>query len=280
MKKKKPETHKIDTRILELLSDKALGELSEAELAEIRKLEEEHPELEKIAESFELTAAAISLTNLETSEPLPSHLKGKLLKASERYFAETEQGHEEEKTEEKQKTLILEPERKPLPLFGWLGWIVAGAACIALAVNIWLTHFSSESKKEPKTPSLAEQREEILQMPDAIKLEWKHPKTKEPLGDLVWSNSAQKGFARFYKLPANEPNKETYQFWVIDESQKSPTDAGIFDITTEGEVILPVDTRIKVEKPKMFAVTIEKPGGVVIPSLDKITAVAEIETRN
>jgi anti-sigma-K factor RskA len=267
-------------RVLELLSDKALGELNEAELAEIRKLEEDHPELKEIAESFELTVAAISLTNLEVSEPLPLHLREKLLKVSDEYFTEARKQVEEKKEEksreqDKQKVLGFERGKTPSPFFAWLGWAVAGAACIALAINIWLTHFSLETKKEP---NLAQQREKILQMPDAIRLEWKHPGTKETLGDLVWSNSAQKGFARFYKLPANEPEKETYQFWVIDESQKSPTDAGLFNVTTQGEVIFPIETRIKVDKPKMFAITVEKPGGVVIPSLDKIIAVAEVKT--
>ncbi len=266
-----------EKRILELLSDKALGELNEAELAEIGKLEEDHPELKKIAESFELTAAAISLTNLEVSEPLPLHLRERLLKASDEYFTEARKQVEEKKKPEKKKSkgFIFEREKAPSPFFAWLGWAVAGAACIALGINIWLTHFSPETKKEL---NLAQQREKILQMPDAIKVEWKHPETKETLGDLVWSNSAQRGFARFYKLPTNEPEKETYQFWIIDESQKSPTDAGLFNVTTQGEVIFPIDTRIKVDKPKMFAITVEKPGGVVIPSLDKIVAVAEVKT--
>jgi anti-sigma-K factor RskA len=258
--------------ILELLSDKALGELSEAKLAEFRELVKDCPDLEKIVESFELAAAAINLAHIETVEPLPSHLQKKLLETAEQYFPKTQKPKVEE---QKQQILTFKPEKPQSRIFAWLGWGVAAVACILLAINIWFTRSNTN-----KQLSLDEQRQMILQMPDAIKLQWKDPKTKETLGDLVWSNSAQKGFARFYKLPVNEPSKETYQLWVIDENQKSPTDAGLFNVTAQQEVVLPIDTRIKVDKPKMFAVTLEKAGGVVIPSLEKIMAVAEIETKN
>lgn len=83
---------------------------------------------------------------------------------------------------------------------------------------------------------------------------------------------------RFYNLPANDPSKETYQLWIVDESQKYPIDGGLFNVSTQGEIILPIDARLKVEKPKMFAVTAEKPGGVVVSDLKKVMAVAKIET--
>ncbi|RMG03154.1 MAG: anti-sigma factor, partial [Acidobacteria bacterium] len=77
---------------------------------------------------------------------------------------------------------------------------------------------------------------------------------------------------------ANDPSKETYQLWIVDESQKYPIDGGLFNVNTQGEIILPIDTRLKVEKPKMFAVTAEKPGGVVVSDLKRVMAVAKIET--
>ena len=42
------------------------------------------------------------------------------------------------------------------------------------------------------------------------------------------------------------------------------------------EIVIPIDAKIKVQKPKMFAVTAEKPGGVVVSPLEKVMAVAKV----
>ena len=97
-------------------------------------------------------------------------------------------------------------------------------------------------------------------------------------GDVVWSNSAQKGFVRFSNLPVNDKTKEQYQVWIFDENQKHPVDGGVFDANEAGEIIIPIDPKIKVQKPKMFAVTAEKPGGVVVSPLEKVMAVAKVST--
>jgi anti-sigma-K factor RskA len=81
---------------------------------------------------------------------------------------------------------------------------------------------------------------------------------------------------RFRNLPVNDKTKETYQLWIFDENQKQPIDGGVFDANEAGEIIIPIDAKLKVQKPKMFAVTAEKPGGVVVSPLEKVMAVAKI----
>ena len=94
-----------------------------------------------------------------------------------------------------------------------------------------------------------------LQTNDAVLSSWSDFDPKKPRnveGDIVWSNSAQKGYLRFRNLPVNDKSKETYQLWIFDETQKNPISGGVFDANQAGEIIIPIDAAIKVEKPTMF----------------------------
>ncbi len=60
----------------------------------------------------------------------------------------------------------------------------------------------------------------VAAAPDLIKSALETPKgTAGISGDVVWSNSLQKGYVTFRGLPANDPGKETYQLWIVDENQ-------------------------------------------------------------
>ena len=272
-------------KMLELLSDKAIFGLSDAELSELAELEKEFPELND--DSFELTAAAIGMMNLDTSEPLPAHLRTKIATDAEKYFASVaaESSAPTEK-EEFQKTFALEPRKS---IWNWLGWAVAAAACVVLVVNLYTTRINRpvivETQPTPTvTPEIklspAQERAQLLASATDVKqLNWGDLNPKEPKniqGDVVWSNSAQKGFVRFSNLPVNDRTKEQYQVWIFDENQKQPIDGGVFDANEVGEIIIPIDAKLKVQKPTMFGVTAEKPGGVPVSDLKKVMAVAKV----
>jgi len=131
-----------------------------------------------------------------------------------------------------------------------------------------------------RTPELstAQKRAQLLaSAPDIIQTSWTSAKDdKSVSGDVVWSNAQQKGYVRLRGLPALDPNQETYQLWIIDEAQdkKAPISAGIFNVGQAGEVIVPINAQLKIIKPKSFAVSKEKAGGVSKPS--RIVAVAKI----
>jgi hypothetical protein len=274
-------------KMLDLLSDKAFSGLSEAELAELAELEKIFPEL-KDDDSFEIAASAVSLTNLNIAEPMPAHLQAKILADADKYFAAQAapaDSKRENGEEEYQKTFSFEPKRSFFR--EWLGWLVAAFACLALAANLWLTRPQSQdiSQNQTPTPTVtpakltpAQEREQFLAAAqDAIQTSWTNPKQpQEVIGDIVWSNAEQKGYLRFRGLPANDPNKETYQLWIVDKTQKNPIDGGVFDVTRAGEVVIPIDAKLKVREPAQFAVTAEKPGGVVVSELGKVMAVAKI----
>ena len=117
---------------------------------------------------------------------------------------------------------------------------------------------------------------------EVVKAEWKGgnmPEAPNISGDVVWSDAEQAGYIRLSGLPKNDKTKETYQLWIYDETQdkKTPIDGGIFDITSDGEVIIPIEAKLKAKNPSTFAITVEKPGGVVVSKGEKVAALAPVK---
>ena len=157
----------------------------------------------------------------------------------------------------------------------YLPWLVS-AACLVFAVSNWILNSSRSTTK-----NLAEVRSEIISSaPDVQRADWSAGPT--PIagasGDVVWSSQRQQGVMRFQGLPVNSPTKEQYQLWIFDKNQsdKTPVDGGVFDVTTEGEVLVSIDPKLKVQEAFLFAVTIEKPGGVVVSSRDRLPLLANV----
>ena len=89
----------------------------------------------------------------------------------------------------------------------------------------------------------------------------------------------QRGFLRIVGLKPNDPRIEQYQAWVFDakRDKRYPLDAGIFDIPADSsEVIVPLHVELPVRVAKAFAVTIEKPGGVVVSALHHVVVLGAV----
>ena len=283
-------------RLFELLADQSMVGLDEKELMELKQLKIQFPDWENDL-SFELAAAAIGFTNLDTNKIVPASLRARILADADKFFNPTEEPREVRSfaprkdvsspaTETVGSIVEVEPNR---PIWQWLGWAVAAAACVALAFNLWLTRVqpTTEIVKQPEniqtpTPKLSEAQERdqfIASATDVVKKDWKSPIDEQKiLGDIVWSNSQQKGYVRFRGLPTNNPTKECYQLWIVDETQdkKTPISGGVFDIAENGEIVIPIDAQLEIKKPVMFAVTKEKPGGVVVSKETEFIAIAKV----
>ena len=88
-------------------------------------------------------------------------------------------------------------------------------------------------------------------------------------GDVVWNANEQKGYMRFRGLAKNDRNANVYQLWIFDKTRddKYPVDGGVFDVrvgATRGEVLVAIDAKLPVHDAFAFAITKEKPGGVVV----------------
>ena len=258
----------------ELLADRALQGLSELEARELETLGAAGDE------SFDYAAGAAALAELGELEAMPAGLAEKVLaQASERARPSTP-GR-------------VAPLRSGGAVGGkprWdrgrtLGWLAAAAAA-GVAVFGWMrppTIVKDIQVVEvaPRVPTAAEARQALLaQATDVRTISWSatpDPAAKGAEGDVVWSPSKQQGYMRIRGLAANDPRAQQYQLWIFDgtRDQRYPVDGGVFDVK-DGEVVVPIKAPVEVREPKLFAITVEKPGGVVVSNRERIVLTAAL----
>ena len=249
-----------EDRYRELLLDQALFGLDATELAELDHLREEFPGIDP--RDYTETATAIQLATVnETTEPMPDALRGRIEKDASAWMA---------------RSIPVtaprpEPVRSSTP---WPAWALAAASLI-FAVATWITQY------EPQRTS-AEQRDVLLaQAPDVVRIDW-NENAAGPYGgldgDVVWSEERQEGYMLLEGLPANDPTVSQYQLWIVDPYNPlddKPIDGGVFDIPAgDGPVVVPIDAKLAVRGAQAFAVTVERPGGVVVSDQSKVAAIA------
>jgi Anti-sigma-K factor rskA. len=267
---------------LDLLIKRAVYGLTDAEQRQLDNLDATPDN------SFEMAAAAIHLTGVDQADALPEALRSKILASAYEIFDDEQSSDKNENADRLDYPPVpsLVPQRS---FWDWFGWAVAAAACILLAVNIYTTRLKpAEVAQVPQPTPSPEQRllgpeqmrdQLIAAAPDLLRVAVGAGTVKDikPAGDIVWSDAKQAGYVRLTGLPKNDPGKQTYQLWIVAENQdpKTPVDGGTFDINSDGEIIIPIDPKVKVSNPKAFAITVEKPGGVVVSKQEKVAALAK-----
>jgi hypothetical protein len=179
-----------------------------------------------------------------------------------------------------------------LPAAGW--WTAACLAGLLFWQSSGLPRVVPPGKDRGPTPSLAQSRGQLLaEAPDAVTVAWKKAsddpsviagqadlETAGGLGDVVWSPARQQGFMRFRGLAANDPAKAQYQLWIFDaeRNEAHPVDGGVFDVPAdpEGEVVVRIDPRLPVNRATAFAITVERPGGVVVSTRERLPLLAAL----
>jgi anti-sigma-K factor RskA len=252
------------TRLQELLADQFTGGLAPDERDELEQLERQHGPEE--AAAFERTAALIdlSLGPIEF-EPLPTDLANRVRANAPRALPAP-----------RPAAPVVFSLRRSREVLAW----ALAAACLLFAVTATM----NQTGQRPQ-PGLAEQRAALLRdAPDAITIPWSaatDPTGQGAGGDLVWSNRDQRGYMRFHGLKGNDPSKDQYQLWIFDTNQDEhyPIDGGVFDVDkVTGDVIVPIRPKIRVGRPTLFAITVEKPGGVVVSKRDRLALIAKVPT--
>jgi hypothetical protein len=137
--------------------------------------------------------------------------------------------------------------------------------------------------EEPVDPAtLAANRQKLLEVPGTVRLAWspfdlpEAPAVQQDVtGDVVWNDELEQGYLRFVGLKVNDPAVEQYQVWVIDDrGMEQKVSGGVFNATAEGEVIVPIDPALDIGRVALFAVTVEEPGGIMVPDLRRRVVVA------
>ena len=266
-------------RLSDLLVQQAIEGLSAADEVELQELLAAYPDANP--QAIESTAAAVLLAGNWKEEPLPEAARLRLEAAAAGFCAAN--------------TIVELPKASPrAPDVGkgrsvssGFAWFAA-AASIVLAVIAWLPRQQQQveldlvTQASPDAETLAARRQTLLAAARPLVREWSS--TDDPAGagvqgDVVWDAASQTGYMRFTGLPANDPGALQYQLWIFDEARddRYPVDGGVFDIPSDGgEVVIPILAKLPVTSPKLFAVTIERPGGVVVSSRERIVVVAAV----
>lgn len=267
-------------RLLEFLADAVSGGLPGDRWHEFEELQGPAAE-ERL--TMELAAAAAAITFLTASEHrvrLPASLRRAI--------------------EADVPCIVASPKTAPIPgpsaaprpergavvarlgWSGWAGWFVAAAALTLAVLGWWPRLMNTGQAPDPAT---------LASLPGTVEREWAawapKPVTEDPQveavawadhvkGRLVWNSQRQAGFMIFNGMKPNDPATSQYQLWIIDKYQAYPIDGGVFNISSDGEAVVPVTAKIKVNDPVAFAVTIEPPGGVVVSSQHKRVVVAPV----
>jgi hypothetical protein len=254
---------------------------------------------------FERAAAAISLAGSAPFRPLPAALTQRLMRAASEHSAgagegaaasaspPADGGRVVELADARRAAAAREPPRAAARS-GAYGWFAA-AACLVLAVIAWNrpawnrpppaarvvavappAAVVAPVAKPSAPPTAAEERAALLAKPDSLKI--KFGATKDPAaagvsGDVVWDPVTQRGFMHFVGLAVNDPALRQYQLWIFDggRDQRYPVDGGVFDVPANAaEIVIPIHAALPVLSAKAFAVTIEKPGGVVVSGREHV----------
>lgn len=274
-----------DERLVDLLVKQTTEGLAPAEKAELQRLMTSHRDADP--ELIERVAAAVALAGNIDDEPMPVELRRRVEAEGRKLVA----GSGSPVTDIRTRRRAAAPARSQ-PQWLWL----AAAASIVIAILGWWPRLRETLAPEPTVPVVTtqepaikpeptaqEERETLLaKVPAVIQSAWSStadPASQGVAGDVVWDNDTQTGYLRFTGLAANDPGTFQYQLWIFDANQdeRYPIDGGVFDIPAgQTEVIIPIDAKIAVNAPVMFAVTMEKPGGVVVSGREHIVALAKV----
>jgi hypothetical protein len=266
-----------EARLEELLMQRVTGALSA-------------PEADALAQAVagdrsslaEWDAAAAELTALLAQEArtgadeLPAHLADRIVGVGEALVRTT-------RTTAQSPTAVTPlPARPASPLRSvamWGGWLAAAAAMV-----IWV----ASPRATPSVPRTAlaangaALRDSLLNADSTlVRLAWTATADSSAhgaTGDVVWSAKAQRGVMRIAGLLPNDGKRWQYQLWIFDKQrdQKYPVDGGVFDIPPGSrEVFVPIDARVPVGEAVMFAITVEKAGGVVVSTRERVALLAK-----
>jgi hypothetical protein len=269
-----------DEALLDLLIKQVTEGLSPAEQRELDVLDTDAAS--GYLRDFEQAAAAIALAGSANANAMPEPLRQRLDESARTFFAPAAVPQS------------ATPSARAVSGFAANGWWAA-AACLVLAVFGWVR---SPSPAPPAVsiappaviappgpmvnatpPPLAiptDERAALLAKPTSLKI--KLEATKDPgaagaSGDVVWDPATQRGYLHFVGLAPNDPRIHQYQLWIFDgaRDQRYPVDGGVFDIPANAtDVVVPIHAALDVHKAAAFAVTVERPGGVVVSAREHI----------
>lgn len=257
-------------RATTLLLDRALdGELSRVDTDELERL--------GLAgdREFDAIVGALAAGFSEIDEPLPDRVFGRL-EAEAKWFVRPPVAFQPVRQSPQAVDDALESmspvTRSIMGPLGWLGWAAAAIAAV-LAVMVWT---GGEVYRG------AASRDALLAQ-GAVQVSWQPwsdetstSETAEATGEVIWSDDLQSGVMVFRDLPRLDD--AVYQLWIVDAERgfEQRISGGIFN-GAPGEIAVPIEPRLAVNRAAAFAITIEKPGGTWVSEMDRKALIATVQ---
>jgi hypothetical protein len=275
----------MDEATLDLLIKQAVEGLEPAEQRLLDALDDAR--VSALARELERAAAAATLVGLDTREELPPALRARIEAAAlERLPTRTPDvmpGVASLATATPSARGRVPPRSVGASRAGW--W--AAAACLALAILGWWRPWGLSggspaplsSSAAPSQSELEKQRAGLEAQPGTVVVKLGPTAAGTVQADIVWNEKLQQGVLRVSGLAANDPAVEQYQLWIFDAARDAryPVDGGVFDIPAQSApVLIPIRARLAVHSAAAFAVTVEKPGGVVVSARDRVVALGKV----
>lgn len=259
-----------------VIEEYALGKLSEQERAEVECLSSTYPEIGQVVEE-----ALISLTlfaELGATKPDPS-LKERIWDS---ILVET-----------KSENIIKIPGPNKTKKANTFNYAVAAVlAIIAVGTTFWA--FNTNSKLNKAELEIAQlntanqnivsdfttlkdimnKNNSIYELPNAqvIKLNGIADKSPKSIAFAVWNKETGDVYLDIKNLPKN-PTGMQYQLWTISDKGK-PISVGVFDQSGQKEML-----KLGIaETSVMFAVTLEKAGGVESPTMTEMYVAGKVQS--
>lgn len=270
--------HSNAQRLEELLAGQVLGDLSPEETKELEQLKLGNGGVyDDIILELEQTLGRVQLAMGSAHETLPASLRARIADDAMRHLGSQDSACRAVQQAREIVSPEIEPaSKKSFSLRETAAWLTCAAALL-LAFGLWQSNQTSTSS----ITTAAARANLIAESDNLVRVEWgpgKHPFDNTVTGDVVWDNDKQQGFMRFEGMPVNDSSTSQYQLWIIDPKRDDePIDGGVFDIASKDEVIVPINAKLKVLEPAAFAITVEKPGGVVVSTQDNLPLLAAIE---
>ncbi|GEM_PF-157303 len=251
-------------RLVELLADAAYRRLDDAECSELESLQAQVTDIDP--EALERSAAAVTLA-VAGRDPMPESVRERLMDQWRRWPGVTAPRSEAER-----RGTLVGGRRSRLAAY-WLA-----AAGLVLAILGWWPTLAERmaTSDDPKEglKSLLASDEAVVRAP------WQSGEAmgeRTASGEVIWSDQRQRGYMVLDNVPANDPREAQYQLWIFDgERHEYPVNGGVFNVPSDRDsVIVPIAPEVTVGEPSLFAVTRERPGGVVVSEREDIVVTAD-----
>ena len=264
--------------LFELLADRAAFGLDEAEEARLETLLGKHRWVREDCIDEVAAGVAVSFADVSEIEAVPMDVMNRIRQGVHDRIGDESDAVDAGPVGRIEPATTSAEDQMPSG-FGssaWLGWTVAAAA-IALAV-VFIRIDDTTSTMAPAPTSATELASWIGDRPSAVRWDWAPgfgDCDDEATGMVTFDPDSQEGYMLIKGLTPNDPRVQQYQLWIWDEERDPnptdlqplaenvhPVDGGVFDVNADGEAVIPIRASLVVNKPYLFAVTVERPGGV------------------